>query len=181
MNASSLPLTFFWRTVRYANHRLARGGPSQRLRNDIQLQWKRQKLPSPRPHAANQQVRIRLRRIDHHRCRAIGSNAFHQFQRKLRIAVQVNDDHIVMLFEQARHVAQAGRIGSKRANLVAGTTGQGNHHRLAAPFVRPNQRNRQIIRARRFDRCDAGYGDVWALIDSPFSASRRSSCMFVND
>ena len=69
-----------------------------------------EKLASSRAHATDQQFRIGLHRIHHHRRRAVGADALHQFQGVFRVAVQVDDDDVVMLLQQPGHIVQAGRI-----------------------------------------------------------------------
>ena len=102
---------------RGAGHRPAGRCAHQRLRHDAMLKRQGQKLARPGAHAAHQQVGIGLRRVDHHRRRAVGADALHQFQGILRIGVQVDDDDVVVLLQQPGHIVQAGRIGTKRADL----------------------------------------------------------------
>jgi hypothetical protein len=115
MNASSLAVRFLAIGLNRANHRPAGSGAHQRLRHHAKLQGKSQKLPRAGAHATHQQVRIGLCRIDHHRRRAIGADALHQFECVLGIAVQIDDDHVVVLFQQPGHIVQAGRIREANA------------------------------------------------------------------
>ena len=82
-------------------------------------------------------------RVDHDGCLAVGADAFHQFQGELGVAVEVDDDDVVALFEQPGHIVEAGGVGGILPDFGSIAEQQGRGGLFPAQVVGANQRDRQ--------------------------------------
>jgi hypothetical protein len=57
------------------------------------------------------------------------------------MAVQVDDDDVIMLLQQPWNIVQAGRIGRKLPDFASLAPSQSSGRRLAALLVRADQSN----------------------------------------
>ena len=96
----------------------ARRSPNHGLGHGAGGERQGKKLASAGSHAAHQQVRIGFGRVDHHGRNAVGANALHQFQGVFGVAVQIDNNDVVTLFEQPRHIVQPGRVRRKLADFA---------------------------------------------------------------
>jgi hypothetical protein len=135
---------FLCRASRRAAHRSAHQSFGYRVGGDRVGE----KLACPRAHAADQHLRIVSRRINHHRRGAVATDIFHQIQSLFRIAVQLNDNDVILSLEQPRHVVQV-RIRRELPCHVRLRPSQSSGYYLAALFLRANQCNRQHVGAKR--------------------------------
>ena len=98
---------------------MANGDPGQSAGNIVGGEGQSEKLARAGTHEADRQVQIGLLGIDHDGCGAEGADAFNEFEGIFRVAVEVNDDDIVMLLEHAGQIVEAIWIGSKLRDLRA--------------------------------------------------------------
>jgi hypothetical protein len=101
---------------------MASRGPNQCFGQGLRSEGQRQKLASARAHTANQQSGIRFFRVDHHGCRAVAAETLYQIERIFRIAVQIDDNNVVVMLQQSRHIVEVRveRILPDRAALRLG-------------------------------------------------------------
>jgi len=111
------------------------GSPHQRLSHNVVVKRNGQELARTGTHAAHQQIGVGFCRVDHYGGSAICAYALHQVQRVFGVAVEIDDDHIVMLFQQAGHIVQAGRVGRELADFSGLAACQGTGRGRAPPLV----------------------------------------------
>ena len=159
-NTSSLPPVFFGG----ARRRTARRGPDQRFGHGTLRKGHGEKLARARAHAAHQQLRIGLHRVDHHRRRAVGADALHQLQRIFGMAVQVDDDDVVI----AAPAAWAHRPGSPDRKKTRGFRRSGIRRALWPPPCGDPRPGLPALstEGRRRESPDTGHRDTEKILNS---------------
>jgi hypothetical protein len=99
-----------------------------------------EKLAGAGAHTPHYHFLFSLRRKDYHSPGAIVADTLHYIEGQFRVAVQVDDDDVVMLLQHLGHLVEVGRVGSKLLNAHPRALGKNTGYLLAAWFVRADQR-----------------------------------------
>ena len=129
------------------NRRTANRNPGQRAGHFSAGERQSEVLAGARAHKAHGLLQLGLLRIDHHGREVIVAEALHHIEGVLRIAVQADDDGVVMLFHHLWQIVQVGREGRILPHCCALESRQRVRYFPAMLIIRINERDRQLERA----------------------------------